>query len=312
MSEAGGGPRFWLDLFTEETWLEAAEHGFEVTGFTQGRWTTVQRIHVDDVLVCYLTRRSTYVGLLSVTGDAYLDDSKIWSSQVFPSRLPVKPLLVLRPDSGVPVRSLADDLSYFRNLPHPTSNAWTGYFRGSPASISQEDAVVIRTALQNAAADASRLLDVHHIPKPTQRRQRKRQLAAPSESVLTKRNENEQPLANSLTTVRALEPEDEVLARRVIEAASASEDAALFETALADAFTYLGFRTERRSGPGDTDVLAVAPLGEDAYGVVIDGKASRQGRVGKPRSIGIPWSGTSNGMTLITFSSSLPVSLAES
>ncbi len=280
MSNAVGGPRFWLDLFTEETWLEAAKHGFTVTGFTQGRWTMVQRIHADDVLLCYLTRRSTYVGLLRVTGEAYFDDSEIWSSQVFPSRLPVEPLLVLRPNSGIPVRSLGDQLSYFRNLPNPSSNAWTGYFRGSPALISPEDAAVVEAALEKAAADASRLLDLAHIPKPTQGKQRKRQLAAPSEPAPVKRNQAKRSSAIGLPTVRALEPEDEVLARRVVEAASTSEDAAVFETALADAFAYLGFRTERRSGPGDTDVLAVAPLGEDAYAVVIDGKASRQGRVG--------------------------------
>jgi hypothetical protein len=80
--------------------------------------------------------------------------------------------------------------------------------------------------------------------------------------------------------VRALEPEEETLARRLVQAATASEDAAAFEAALADAFDFLGFRTERRSGSGDTDVLAVAPLGEDAYAAVIDGKSSRQGRVG--------------------------------
>ncbi|MBA2597365.1 MAG: hypothetical protein H0V00_12160 [Chloroflexia bacterium] len=63
-------PRYWLDLFTEETWLEAARRGFAVTGFTQKRWTTVQRIRPNDTLVCYLTGLSTYIGLLRVTGPA--------------------------------------------------------------------------------------------------------------------------------------------------------------------------------------------------------------------------------------------------
>ncbi len=103
--------RYWLDLFTEETWLEAARHDFTITGFSEGRWTTVQRIEPGDILVCYLTGRSSYVGLLHVTGPAFQDSTTIWTSQVFPSRLPVRTELLLRPDSGVPVRSLADRLS---------------------------------------------------------------------------------------------------------------------------------------------------------------------------------------------------------
>src|SRR5215213_703664 len=83
-------PSQWLDLFTEETWLEAARHGFSVSGFTEGRWTTVRRIQPGDLLVCYLTGRSAYVGLLRVTGDPYQDATPIWARQVFPSRLPVR------------------------------------------------------------------------------------------------------------------------------------------------------------------------------------------------------------------------------
>lgn len=272
-------PRSWLDLFTEETWLEAARHGFTVSGFSEGRWATVRRIRPGDVLVCYLTGRSTYVGLLRVTGPPYRDETRIWASQVFPSRLPVAPELALHPDAGVPVRSLANHLSYFRNLSNP--NAWTGHFRGSPAAIKPEDAAVIEVALRDAAADPSRRLDLANLPSPPVRPRRPRQLRAPSEAPGSAITSPRPPAPSEpVPVVRALEAEEETLAQRLIQAATASEDAAAFEAALADAFTFLGFRTERRSGSGDTDVLAVAPLGEDAYAAVIDGKASRQSRVG--------------------------------
>lgn len=81
--------RYWLDLFTEQTWLEAARRGFRIAGFTQSRWTTTQRIRVGDILICYLTGRSTYVGLLRATGEPYFDETPIWTSQVFPGRVPV-------------------------------------------------------------------------------------------------------------------------------------------------------------------------------------------------------------------------------
>ena len=43
MSAEDDPPRHWLDLFTEETWLEAARRGFAVTGFTDARWAAVRR-----------------------------------------------------------------------------------------------------------------------------------------------------------------------------------------------------------------------------------------------------------------------------
>ena len=142
---------YWLDLFTEETWIEAAHHRFTVTGFSEARRGMVHRIEIGDLLVCYLTGRSMYVGLLRVPGSAFEDRTRIWASQEFPSRLPVKPEVILKPDQGVPVRSLADQLSYFTGLAHPNSNAWTGWFRGSPARIKLEDGRAIEAALRDAA-----------------------------------------------------------------------------------------------------------------------------------------------------------------
>lgn len=288
MSAIDDVPRYWLDLFTEETWLEAARRGFAVTGFSEGRWATVRRIKPNDVLICYMTGRSAYVGLLRVTGDPFQDAAPIWASQVFPSRLPVAPDLALRPDSGVPVRSLANRLSYFRNLSHPASNAWTGHFRGSPAAIKPDDAATIVAALREAATDPMRVLNLADLPVPSVRARRRRQLAAPAEA--TPPSSPVAPViqepvvlwadASPTPPVRALELEEDVLGRRLVQVATASEDATALEQAIASAFTYLGFRAEHRSGSGDTDVLAVAPLGEEAYAVVIDGKASRQGRVG--------------------------------
>lgn len=280
-------PRYWLDLFTEETWLEAAHHGFSVTGFSQGRWRTVQRIELGAILICYLTGRSSYVGLLRVTGPPYQDTSPIWASQVFPSRLAVKSELTLKPDAGVPVRSLANELSYFRDLPDPYSPAWTGHFRGSPANIKPDDATVILNALRKAAADDARLLDLNDIPAPTRHSRRKRQMSAPPETptpqTLGNTSNEAPPMPPSPSglppAMRAMETEHESLGRRLVEASTTSEDGAAFEDALVGAFSFLGFRAVRRSGPGDTDVLAVAPLGDEAFALVIDGKASRQGRV---------------------------------
>jgi hypothetical protein len=274
----------WLNLFSVETWLEAARHGFAVTGFSPKRWELVQRIRPGDLMVCYLTGLSTYVGLLRVNGPAFKDEAPIWSTSVFPSRLPVTPEVLLRPDAGIPVRDLASELSFFQNMPHPYSNAWTGHFRGSPNRIKLEDGLVIEQALRAAAADPARVLDLTGLPEPTKKVPRKRARCSQSSSPPGDEHLAPEPPAEvttqSVSTLQIVEPEEELIAGRLVHGASASEDAAALEAAIADAFAFLGFRTERRSGPGDTDVLAQAPLGEDSYSAVVDGKSSRQGRVG--------------------------------
>ena len=300
MSAEDSERRHWLNLFSHETWIEAARHGFTVTGFTPKRWSLVQRIKPGDLMVCYLTGRSTYVGLLRVTGPAYQDDAPIWAGAAFPSRLPLTPEVLLRPEAGIPVRELADILSFFQNMPHPHSTAWTGHFRGSPAAIKPADAVAIERALRAAAADPSRTLDLADLPEiqgPTAKRRRRVSPASIAAAPTLNEPAPEPPLAHSAPAtssntdnalsgreertpiLQVVEPEDVVLAARLVDAASASDDAAALEIAIVDAFAFLGFRTQRRSGSGDTDVLAIAPLGEDAYRVVIEGKSSRQGRV---------------------------------
>lgn len=46
---------YWLDLFTEQTWKECLDAGGTVSGFSEGRWKTVQRIKAGDHLLCHMT-----------------------------------------------------------------------------------------------------------------------------------------------------------------------------------------------------------------------------------------------------------------
>lgn len=138
---------YWLDLFTGITWNELLEAGGNISGFRESRWKSVQQIKEGDYLLCYLTGLSRWVGLLEVTGPAFKDDNKIWSDESFPCRVPVKTLIVLKPENAIPVKDLKDSLSYFKNEESP--NAWTGHFRGSPAKENQNDAEIVINALKD-------------------------------------------------------------------------------------------------------------------------------------------------------------------
>lgn len=80
--------------------------------------------------------------------------------------------------------------------------------------------------------------------------------------------------------LQVVRDETDLLADRIRAAGLESDDAVAFERAIADAFTFLGFKAEHRSGPGDTDVLVTAPMGQETFSAVVDGKSSRHGKVG--------------------------------
>ena len=142
---------YWLDLFTVETWKEFLDHGGDVTGFSEKRWNIVQKIKAGDHLLCYLTRVSRWVGLLEATGESFYDEEQIWKSQVFPSRVKVRPIVTLTPEQGIPVLEMRDDLTVFRGLTNP--NRWQGPFRGSPTRWKAADGETIVRALRNAEAN---------------------------------------------------------------------------------------------------------------------------------------------------------------
>lgn len=139
---------YWLDLFSGKTWEEFLAHGGTVSGFRESRWKTVQKIKKGDYLICYLTGVSRFIGLLEVTSDAYKDNSGIWSDENFSSRLKVKTVIALTPDTSVPVKSLSNELSMFQDMTSPIS--WTGYFRGSPYKWKASDGEIVVRAMQEA------------------------------------------------------------------------------------------------------------------------------------------------------------------
>jgi hypothetical protein len=145
-------PTYWLNLFSYKTWNEFLKAGGKVTGFREGRWTVVQRIRPGDLMLCYLTGVSRWIGLLEVTGPAFRDEKKrIWEEAVFSARLPVKLIITLEPETAVPITELKDRLSIFNDLPNP--HAWTGRLRGSPAKWKAADGRAIVEALEAAKRD---------------------------------------------------------------------------------------------------------------------------------------------------------------
>ena len=61
---------YWLDLFTYETWTEFFKAGGDVSGFSDNRWKSVQSMKSGDILLCYLTGVSRWIGVLGGDGSS--------------------------------------------------------------------------------------------------------------------------------------------------------------------------------------------------------------------------------------------------
>ena len=149
---------YWLDLFTGITWEEFQKAGGSVTGFREKNRARATPIRPGDIFLCYLTGVSRWVGLLEVTGELCEDNTPIWKEEVFPIRFPVTPVVMLKPEHGVPMEELKGKLTFFDDDTLP--GRWSGAVRGSPARYKVQDGEAIATAVREAEANpVSRPLD---------------------------------------------------------------------------------------------------------------------------------------------------------
>jgi hypothetical protein len=146
-----GPSKYWLDLFTAQTWKEFLDAGGTVSGFRESRRNSVRRLRPGDRLVCYLTGVSRFVGILEVTGPGYTDSSTIWKDDVFPERVPVTVVERLTPETAVPIADLLDRFTWAPKLSSPI--AWTGHFRGSPVQMDTADGAMVEAAIREAVAN---------------------------------------------------------------------------------------------------------------------------------------------------------------
>lgn len=73
----------------------------------------------------------------------------------------------------------------------------------------------------------------------------------------------------------------EELREKLLKAHRETQDPAIFEELIAEAFDFLGLETETKGGAGKTDVLIRASIGPHSYRAVVDGKTTAAGNVGK-------------------------------
>lgn len=144
-----GEGNYYVNLFTGRTWEEFVANGAAVTGFNDHPRTRAKKLKVGDRLLCYLTGVSRFVGVLAVASEPFHDDSPIWQDSLYPLRVKVEPLVMLTPETAVPIKDLKDRLSIFES----SKTMWQGTLRASPTRWTKPDGDAVLAALEDARAN---------------------------------------------------------------------------------------------------------------------------------------------------------------
>ena len=144
---------YWLDVFTPKSWEEFKKAGATVSGFSIRRWKTVQGIRPGDILICYMKGQSCWFAALEVISDAFQDyETRIWSDDIYPARIQVKPLVMVDPKKAIPAKRILPRLKLFANL--RDHQGWGVLLRISPRRLAEEDGNLIISELRKLAGGA--------------------------------------------------------------------------------------------------------------------------------------------------------------
>jgi hypothetical protein len=139
---------YWTDIFTLETWAQAGERDFRITGFpapTPGSGgysvSMFDRVSEGDVLLCYCKRPAgRWIGALRVLGNVFQSDDPVWGltesgEPRYPWRFPAEPIIALDPAVGLPGEAAASEVGFLSRL----GRKWGVYLQRSLNPIPEED-----------------------------------------------------------------------------------------------------------------------------------------------------------------------------
>jgi hypothetical protein len=155
--------RYYLDLFSPETYKAFGHSDRLISGFTQDHSKTANGIRPGDKLVCYMTKLSRWVGLLEVLDGPFRDENPIFCPEPDPYviRFHVKPQVWLPMERTIPISDATvwDHLSFTRGQ-EKRNPRWSLSVRRSLVPITDEDGQLIESLLlQQAQAGKAYPLD---------------------------------------------------------------------------------------------------------------------------------------------------------
>lgn len=143
---------YYLDLFSPLTYAAFLKSDQKVSGFRSRQKNVAVRVQPGDILICYLTKQSSWIAALKVTSPLFEDNTPRFTAveDPFVLRFQVEPLVLLDPAQGIPIREsiIWDHLSFTKN--HDSNGSgWTGPLRSSLKLLSDEDGSYLLQSLKN-------------------------------------------------------------------------------------------------------------------------------------------------------------------
>jgi len=133
---------YWVQVFNETTWREFLNAGGNVTGFRDKRWAYISNLmKQSDILLCYLSGHSKWIGILEVVSAPFIDVTPIWQQEIFPCRASVKIVASLPLERAIPVQEFKNEVSVLRG------KSWSLYFINSPTKWKTEDGRIVEAAI---------------------------------------------------------------------------------------------------------------------------------------------------------------------
>ena len=138
--------KYVTNLFTPATYDAFSQSDRTVSGFRESQRTMAENVSKGDVLICYMTKTSRWIGYMEIIDGPFIDKSPLFMPEddPFVVRFHVDTKVWLPRDHTIPVQehSLWKKLSFTKD-----EGYWLGPLRRSLQAFSEEDAILIIDAL---------------------------------------------------------------------------------------------------------------------------------------------------------------------
>lgn len=143
--------RKFLALFNDQSWRDFRDNGANIYGTTKNKLNRAKKIHLGDTLLCYVSKRSVFSGVLKINSEVYYNESECWTKGVFPVRFNVIPEYLLNLDDSISISILKEHLKIFRNLKDESN--WAGFFINAFNEFPREDGDYIINLIKSKASN---------------------------------------------------------------------------------------------------------------------------------------------------------------
>ncbi|MFQ5951122.1 MAG: EVE domain-containing protein [Candidatus Geothermarchaeales archaeon] len=146
--------QYWLVVTSPNNFRKDREElGFKFQGLPHHYRNQVQRMETGDRVLYYVMKLGRFGATATVTGDYFESSEKLWTDEeeMWPSRRPSRPDLVLADDELLDAKKLISDLSFVKN-----PDRWGVHFQGSIKTIPESDFKLIESEMKKIVEQRGR------------------------------------------------------------------------------------------------------------------------------------------------------------